>query len=161
MKYIIENISKNIVENSPISLGEALIRVDGFESIEIYEAVADLVAKSLKAKGLSVVIKLSRNKWNELKAASTNTSCVQRMEQMGWVADNPLTFYRNLHESNVLLLMGTEAEEDKGGLLNIYTITPDTLVKDLNKDYSKVFKNSFEFGNNEKYVINILYGDIF
>ena len=161
MKYLVESISKNIIDNSPISSGEALIRVDGFESIEIYEAVASKVSKRLEEKGLSVIIKLSHNKWNELKATTTNTSCVQKMEQMGWVADNPLTFYRNLHESNVLLLMGTEAEEDKGGLLNIFTITPDTIVKDLNKEYARVFDDTFEFGETEKSVVNKLYGDLF
>ena len=38
MKYIVDNIVKRIIDNSPVSSGESLVRVDGFESIEIIES---------------------------------------------------------------------------------------------------------------------------
>ena len=36
MKYLVESVSKNIIDNAPLASGEALVRVDGFEKIEIY-----------------------------------------------------------------------------------------------------------------------------
>lgn len=161
MKYIVDSVTNLIVSNAPLSSSESLIRVDGFESIEIYEAIANKVAKELKKTGLSVLFKLSQNKYGEFKRTSTNTSCLQTMEQSEWVADKPLTYYRNLHSSNVLILMATEAEEDKGGLVNIYTITPDTLIKKIGKQFSVVFEDSIDVGANDKEVINKLFGDLF
>lgn len=161
MKYIVDSVVDLIISNAPASSSESLIRVDGFESMEIYEAIASSVASKLGKTGLSVMIKLSQNKFAEFKKTSTNTSCIQSMEQAEWVADKPLTFYRNLHNSNVLILMATEAEEDKGGLVNIYTITPDTLIKEIGKHYSAVFEKNIDFGSADRDIVDKLYGDLF
>ena len=65
-----------------------------------------------------------------------------------------------LVNANILILFGTEAEEDQGGFLNFYTITPDTLVKDLDKQYSKVFGRCLEyFCEEDKETVNKLYKD--
>ena len=132
MKYIINTIADLIVNNAPSNDGEMMIRVDGFENIRIYEAIARQVSKELLDKGLTVKIKLARNKWNYFKEKTDAITCMNSMEQHGWVAEeDSITYYRNLHDTNVLVLFGTENEEDKGGLMNFYTITPDTLVKEL------------------------------
>lgn len=161
MKYIVDSVAKLIIDNAPASSGETLIRVDGFESIEIYENIATKVMNELQKSGHTVMVKLSQNKFEEFKNASANTSCIQLMEQYDYVANQPLTYYRNLHSSNVLVLMATEAEEDKGGLANIYTITPDTLIKDLGKSYSTIFEDKVQLSDTDYAVMNKLFGDLF
>ena len=46
---------------------ETMIRVDGFDSIKIYEQVASKLSEELLKEGLSLDIKLAKNKWNAFK----------------------------------------------------------------------------------------------
>lgn len=160
MKYIIRTIVSMIVDNLPSKGDEMMVKVDGFEDIKIYEKVCQKISNELSSRGLSSNIKLAKSKWNYFNENAVNTSFVQSMEQNGWVAtEESITYYRNLHNSDVLLLLGTEDEEDKGGLLNFYSITPDTLIKYLDGDYSQIFVA--DFNDTEKQCINKLYKDLF
>ena len=117
MKYIVDAIVNLIVNNAPAKDGEMMIRVDSFEDIKIYEAISKQVSTILKDRDLSVKIKLAKNKWRHFKNNAQDSVYVQSMEQNEWIADEEsITHYRNLHDSNVLILLGTEDEEDKGGL---------------------------------------------
>lgn len=146
MKYIVDAIVNLIVNNAPEKDGEMMIRVDSFENIKIYEAISRQVVSAFKDKDLSVKIKLAKNKWRHFKNNVQDSVYVQSMEQNDWIADEEsITHYRNLHDSNVLILLGTEDEEDKGGLLNCFTITPDVLVEELAGNYYDVFSESLDF----------------
>ena len=157
MKYIVEKITNLIVSNAPDKDGEMMIRIDSFENLQIYEAISRLVNEELAQKGLSVKIKLAKNKWKHFKNITDNTVCIQSMEQHGWVADEEsITFYRNSQDTNVLILLGTEDEEDKGGLVNCYTISPEVLTSGLNGNYYDVFCNTIDFSQNDIYCVNKL-----
>ena len=161
--YIVNTIVKQILNNKPDRQGETMIRVDGFENIEIYEAIARKVTELLDKEDLTIEIKLAKNKFRHFQETQKCTSCLQAMLEKDWVAKaESITHYRNLHNANILILFGTEAEEDQGGFLNFYTITPDTLVKDLDKQYSKVFGRCLEyFCEEDKETVNKLYKDLF
>lgn len=161
--YIIDTIVKQILSNKPDNQGETMIRVDGFENIEIYEAIARKITEQLEKENLTVNIKLAKKKFRHFEETQNCTSCIQSMKEKNWVAEaESITHYRNLHDSNILILFGTETEEDQGGFLNFYTITPDTLVRDLNKKYSKVFGKCLEyFCEEDKEVVDKLYKDLF
>lgn len=162
MKYIVDAIVNLIVNNAPEKDGEMMIRVDSFEDIKIYEAISRQVVSALKDKDLSVKIKLAKNKWRHFKNNAQDSVYLQSMEQNDWIADEEsITHYRNLHDSNILILLGTEDEEDKGGLLNCFTITPDVLVEELDGNYYDVFSGSLDFGNDEIIAVNKLYKDLF
>lgn len=162
MKYIVDAIENLIMNNAPAKDGEMMIRVDSFDDIKIYEAISKQVSALLKKKDLSVKIKLAKNKWRHFKDNAQDSVYVQSMEQNEWIADEEsITHYRNLHDSNVLILLGTEDEEDKGGLLNCFTITPDVLVNELSGNYFDVFAGCVDFGKNEIDVVNKLYKDLF
>lgn len=162
MKYIVDAIVNLIVNNAPEKDGEMMIRVDSFEDIKIYEAISKQVISAFKDKDLSVKIKLAKNKWRHFKNNAQDSVYVQSMEQNDWIADEEsITHYRNLHDSNVLILLGTEDEEDKGGLLNCFTITPDVLVDELAGNYYDVFSGSLDLGTDEINAVNKLYKDLF
>lgn len=162
MKYIVDTIVNLIVNNSPAKDGEMMVKVDSFEDIKIYEAISKKVSTTLKEKDLSVKIKLAKNKWRHFKNNAQDSVYIQSMEQGEWIADEEsITHYRNLHDSNVLILLGTEDEEDKGGLLNCYTITPNVLVENLSGDYYAVFAGSIDLGKSEIDVVNKLCKDLF
>lgn len=162
MKYIVSKTAEIIKRNAPAIDGEAMIRIDGFEDIRFYENVALRITKDFEESGLSVDIKLAKNRWDYFSKDPSMTSYLQSMEQHGWIAGNEsITRYRNLHQSNLLVLMGTEAEEDKGGLMNCFCITADTIAMDIAEQYSDVFTYLNEFSDAEKAIINKLYKDLF
>ena len=161
MKYIVNRIVELILDNEPSIDKETMIRVDGFDNIAIYEQVAARITLLLEKKGLTVDARLARNKWNSFKKNSENTTILQSMRQHEWIAkEDSITHYRNLHTSNVVVLMGTEDEEDKGGLANCHSITPELLIKTLNGKYHLVF-NEDSLTDQDKTLIDRLYKNLF
>lgn len=162
MKYIVNKTAEIIRNSAPAPDGEAMIRVDGFEDIRFYNNLALKITKDFDNTNLSVDIKLANNKWNSFLSDTSMTTYQQSLKQHGWIAENEsITRYRNLHKSNLLVLMGTETEEDKGGLSNCFCVTADTLITNINGKYSEVFTYLSDFSDSEKDTINKLYNDLF
>ncbi len=162
MKYIVNKTAEMIKRNSPSIDGEAMMRVDGFEDVRFYDSLAHKIKNNFSRSGLFVDIKLAKNKWDYFQNNSEYTSHLQSLQQNGWIAGSvSITRYRNLHASNLLLLLGTESEEDKGGLLNCYCITTDTIVAEVDGQYSEVFEYLTYFNEAEKRIIDKLYKDLF
>ena len=162
MKYIIEQIIQNIVGYSPSQTDEVMVRIDGFEDIEIYKSVAERITSMYGGSDLNVVVRIAKNKWEYFKNNS-NTTLLQQMESSGWIIKNEsVTEYRNRHDSNILILMGTEEEEDQDGLSNFATITSATLASQLGKKYSKVFTTiSKTFSDQDLECIEKVYAELF
>lgn len=162
MKYIVNKTTEIIKRNAPATDGEAMVRVDGFEDVRFYENLALKITQAFSETDLSVDIKLAKNKWEYFLKDTSMTTYLQSMEQHNWIAgEESITRYRNFHTSNLLVLMGTESEEDKGGLLNCYCITADTIAADIDGQYSEVFMYLSEFSDAEKAIIDKLYSDLF
>lgn len=161
MKYVVNRIIELIMDNEPSKDKETMIRVDGFDNLKIYEQVAAKLTEQLDKEGLTLDIKLAKNKWNIFRKKSENTTILQSMMQHKWVAEeDSMTHYRNLHNSNVVVLLGTEDEEDKGGLANFQSITPDIIIKTLNGKYHEVF-NDDALTESDYQVMDRLYKDLF
>lgn len=162
MKYIINEVLRMVDACAPDS--EIMIRVDEFEDLDVYRKIAESVTDALKGRHVTASIKMAQNKWERLKEKA-DTSTVQEMENNGWVIHNAsVTDYRNRHDSNVLILMGTEEEEDKDGLANFATINRMSLVRSLNKHYSRVFtelSRNFSEDSEEIKCLDALYDALF
>ena len=78
MKYVVNKITELIMNNEPSKSTETMVRVDGFENIEIYEQVAVQLFKIVESKGLTINVKLAKNKWNSFNKNIKNTSINQR-----------------------------------------------------------------------------------
>lgn len=161
MKYIVNRIVELILGNEPSADNETMVRVDGFDNLSVYEQVAERITSLLEEKGLTVDVKLAKNKWNFFQKNPENTTVLQSMKQHGWIAEeDSVTHYRNLHTSNVVVLMGTEDEEDKGGLANCNSITPELLIKTLNGKYHLVFGED-TLTDQDNALVDRLYKDLF
>ena len=161
MKYIVDSIVDLINNNISSESLETMVRVDGFEDLNIYNQVAQRLTNENPGKKLE--IKLAYNKWNYFKENYKDTSVLNSMETNDWVSTKEsITYYRNLHKSDVLVLFGTEDEEDKDGLRDCYSINPDVLIKNLNKNYYKVFKNiDYLLKDDDLKIVNKLYSNLF
>ena len=162
MKYVIETICNSILHNLAGASGETMVKVDCFNDLSLYEAVARTIDEAVKKRGQSVNIKLAQRVADRHKT-NCDTTIWNSLVVNGWLSDKQsLTYYRNLHNTDLLLLLGTEEEDDKGGLSNFFTITPSTLLADLNGSYSKVFSNANSSLDEETLrIIDALYNDLF
>ena len=92
MKYIVNKIAEMIRRNSPSSDSEAMIRVDGFEDVCFYDNLAHKITDDFAGSGLTVDIKLAKNKWEYFKNNSEHTSQLQSLRQNGWSGDRRFVF---------------------------------------------------------------------
>lgn len=163
MQFIINKITQAIMDREPEQNGEAIILINGFDNLSIYTKLCCEIDALYHSSTLSYNLKLAKRKWEELKK-SADTTDVQLMENRGWVADKEsVTYYRNLHCTNLLILLGTEDEEDTGGLMNCFTITPDWIIKDLGNRYHQIFADCFinDLTEDEKSTIDAAYRSLF
>lgn len=163
MQYIINTIVDLIAERLPDPGSELILLINGFEDLKIYAELSSVVYKKYFGSEYSLNIKLAKKKWEELSKKS-DTTTVQFMTQNKWVAEKEsITFYRNQHNVNILLLMGTENEEDTGGLINCFSITDDWMLNRLEGKYHKIFECCFtsELTKENKDCINAAYKSLF
>ena len=73
MKYIVDEIVNLIVNKAVDTQNETMIRVDGFESVELYEKIAQKTSQALSGKGITSEIRLAKNKWDEFSENSDNS----------------------------------------------------------------------------------------
>ena len=146
MHYIIKQICEIIATKEPAPQDEAIILVNGFEQLRYYVELANAIETSYKDSRYSINIKLAKRKWDKLSNSDAKTQDIQLMRQNGWIADKEsVTFYRNQHNVDILVLLGTEDEEDTGGLANCFKITPESLMSDLGGDYHRIFSKCFTY----------------
>lgn len=143
MHYIADKIVEIVSSGGPKAGSEMMVMINGFEELSIYEQIALRLSQRYHDTPVSIKIKLAKKKWEKLKEHA-DSSDVQSMISHGWVSDKEsITYYRNLHDTDILVLMGGEDEEDTGGLKNCFTITPGKLLVDLKGRYHLVFKDVF------------------
>ncbi len=162
MKYIINTLTKTIKEF--LSSGKKVIlKLEGFDDIRIYSQVCTNIDALCKRQNISVIMKLSQEKFEEFKEQNQHINELNTMQNNHWVNfENTMTYYRNLVSNSsttkMLILMGTEMVQDKGGIHDIDTYTPQTLEKSIQS-------NCFELFNlenlNDKTLINNIYKQLF
>lgn len=163
MRYIVDRICEIIADKTPDSANEMIVMVNGFEDLKYYVSLATNLETQFAHSHYKYNIKLAKRKWDKLRASSTSQD-ILTMQQHDWVADREsVTFYRNQHCCDILILMGTEDEEDTGGLANCFQITPDTISASLDGEYHRVFENCFndELTSDEKKCIDNAYKALF
>lgn len=164
MKYLVKTIINQIKKNLPSFEEEMMVKIDGFARPEIYKVLAKNISEYCSEKNITCNIKLANKKYIEFYENDEFKPILDSMKQSGWIAiDQSITYYRNLHDSKLLILFGTENEDDKDGLLNCFEITPETLARNLNGKYSEIFTSSLGniFSADEEAIINKLYKDLF
>lgn len=163
MQFIVNSIIEHIAEKEPAPGSEAIILINGFERLAIYAEIAKEISARYSSGSLKINIKLAKRKWEEL-ACKSSSLLVQQMQQKGWVAEKEsVTYYRNQHNADILILLGTENEEDTGGLANCFTITPDWLIANLDGKYDLIFERCFvsDISDDDRKCINAAYKALF
>lgn len=188
MKQLIAFLDKRIKEQ--ISVGKAnIVRLESFDNPIIYKSVCEELKKDNRIDKL--IMKLSNEKYSEYSQESRTEweHALQYLHQghnslyseslndiyidKSFVDfNNALTKWRNelatisAGETALLLLMGSEAAPDTGGLADTsFAITPKEVISELKDNYSSWFKtvlenNGIDDSDSAK-AINTLYRAIF
>ncbi|WMJ22916.1 DUF87 domain-containing protein [Paludicola sp. MB14-C6] len=167
MKFIVSTIKQYIIQQKPEDSNKTIIRVDGFDDIRIYESLCKEIKKYCDHQNIDLIAKLSYPKFNEAKSKQDNSlsAVIHSMTQNDWIdTQDSLTQYRNIlgqeNQKKLILLMGTELVEDKGGLHDIYYINSAKIESALVSNYASIF-DSYNWDDEEYQCINKLYKWLF
>ncbi len=143
MKQLAEYIVGIIDENLKSESAKRIIRIEGFEDIRIYHHICERTSQLAEQGGFDLVAKLSGRKFLQLRDADEYDIEAGEMLDHDWVdLDDHMTSYRNLipkrGQKLVVLMMGTDAVEDKGGLEDFFAITPQFLDHRIGNHYSQL-----------------------
>ncbi|MFJ8236354.1 ATP-binding protein [Ureibacillus sp. NPDC094379] len=155
MKAYIKQLNK-FVENK---FGESsFIRLDYFNHPLIYLEVA----KYLTSKFSDIKVQLSEEKYHAWK--EEYPAIMDEMFRAGYVSiDQQFTKLRNTfgETKQSIVLLATESVQDKGGLADFYSITPEDMNAAFNGKFVELFENVDKDDERQKNIINNLFLSIF
>ncbi len=167
MKQLTEYIYKQIINNIRLSNEKNVIRVEGFDDIDLYCSLCEKIETYCKENNIDLIAKLALNKYNQLSPGSLKSS--EKMKLSKWVDfEDHMTSYRNIvpeNDQNLLILMlGTDMVADKGGLNDFYAITPHSVDRNIGKNYMALMgeKLCSVFDQDQiGVVVNTFFGELF
>ena len=159
------NIIVNLVEKHFADAETfGLIKLDNFPIPEIYKIVCERLAKKAKDRGIELIAKLSKEKYEFWVNNPENRESIAFLESEGYIEKTEnLTKWRNhvfntkVKNKTLTILMGTELVIDKGGLEDFHTVNPESVESFVSDNYAMFFN----FENNDNETLNNLYKNIF
>lgn len=146
MKQLTEYIYQDIRHSLDRNGDKQIIRVDSFEDLRLYLLLCQKVFDYCKEHNRTMIAKISRKKFEQLCSKGNVEFEAQQLLSNEWVdLDDHMTSYRNIVPADgqkiVVLLLGTDMVDDKGGLGDFYAITPQKIDKDIGKKYSRLMSD--------------------
>lgn len=143
------------IENEIRGNTTSLVRVEGIESPIVYKKICEYFNDKFQGTGLFKA-KLSKEKYEQFQSDNRPEykKALEELKKNEYVdLDGAMTKWRN-EAANMktdiralILLMGTEAVQDTGGLADFYRIAPDIIINKLTKDYSQWFVDVYANSN--------------
>lgn len=136
MKHLIAELVHTLEKQTRSDQG-CLVRLDYLPSPEAYLRVCKQLEVRCRGK---FVAKLSRERCEEFCKSYPNDPSLEEMMKKDWVdTEGRMTYYRNITAEldTTIVLMGTEAVEDRGGLADFHAVSPQTIEAALKGKYSK------------------------
>lgn len=146
MKHLVDELAQAI-HNQCRSGEGCLIRLDYLPNPEAYLRVCRRIEK---LRSGSFVAKLSKEKYEEFCNGYRGDPSLAEMVTRDWVdMEGRMTYYRNMSATShdLVLLMGTEAVEDRGGLADFHVVSPKTVEASLKGKYSKWVRDILDSPN--------------
>lgn len=165
-QYIVKTIIKGIRPN----VQKNLFRVDGYEDLRIYAHVCQGVNDYCTAHGFTLIAKLAKAKYDRLSTDPQAEYEANWMKNSDYVdEENHMTSYRNTIPDNdekvVVLLLGTDEVDDKGGLNDFFVIDPAYIDKKVGNKYSELMSrelmSTFEYPEKAAEIINHFCRELF
>jgi len=160
-------IKRQIVDNET-----NIICIEGIDVPAIYKDICNYF--KTQEPGLTFIAKMTKEKYEQFHAENKEAwnNALNYLAENDFIDyDGAMTRWRNNaadvgvgNTTTLVLLMGTEAAPDNGGLQDFYHISPRDIIDSLSKNYSRWFAGIFERCNldeDDKKAIDTLYKIIF
>ncbi len=164
MKQLVNALYQNIV-NQIQPFKSNIVRIEGINNPIIYQCVCEKIQREYGIE--EFIAKLTREKYKEFKEANHpewnqalnylhkgKNNTYSESYSIGYAEDsfvdfnNAITRWRNesanqiSSRTSLILLMGTEAAQDTGGLADTsFVISPKSMIATLSRDYSVWFSD--------------------
>lgn len=150
MKSLAEWFTRKIQDQIRKSASnKVIVCLNGIENAEIYCDICIEMQKYSDINNIRMVAKLAKKKYQEFLLKAVDAPYAQTLQNHGWVDfEDKMTYYRNClpeqpEETYLVLLLGTEAVEDKGGLADFYTLNPQEADRQIKENYHELFSVDF------------------
>lgn len=150
MKVYIQNIKEIIMNQFTQSIdvekdpSKILIKIENFSDIEVYYEICKIFKEICIHSNVNFIAKLSKERY---EMESENSFIIKDMLLNNWIEKTEtLTRWRNIDTQNktLILLMGSELIQDKGGLHDFYVINPEVIDNKIGDEYYKILdRDSF------------------
>lgn len=142
-----------------------IICINSIEDLKVYYEICKNISQYANKKGMDLIAKLSKKKYEHF-FQKDNNDYLKLMQENDWI-DNEgrMTYYRNLASTKsnkqIILLMGTEVVDDKGGLADFYTIDPQSITKKIANQYNELIPANYL--DNALFIasFNLFYSNLF
>lgn len=140
--YINELI--NIIEDNvkKSSNRSSFFRLDHFTHPKVYLNICKYFKEYADRNHLNFIGKMAKEKYDYFKESGLYGNILDELKDGNFVSDGEqLTKWRNTfaEEKGIVILMGTESVQDKGGLADFYSITPISIEKNVDQKFHKWF----------------------
>lgn len=165
-QYIVNTIIRNIRTKEQ----KNLFRVDGYEDLRVYAHVCKGISQYCDESGITLVAKIAKTKFERLSMDYQAEYEANYMKNSRFVdEENHMTSYRNTvpaeNERVVILLMGTDEVDDKGGLNDFFVIDPAYIDRKVGNNYaaimSKELKAKFDNPDDVAKIVNNFCKELF
>lgn len=164
VKILCEIINKELDKNKKFNL----IKLENFNKPEIYFEVCEKIKNILSEKNVKFNAKLAKEKYNMWNKIYTYNKSLDSMKKNGWIEESEnLTMWRNEPFKDneykaVVILMGTESVEDKGGLEEFFGISQESVERYIGNKYHILLRElGFNYSNDEYEQFNYIIDAIF
>lgn len=169
MKQLMETVYRDVEKCFQSKEDKLIIRVDGFENLSLYQLLCEQVAALCQQQNRQLIAKIALRKFEQLSAEPEYASSAAIIRENGWLdEDNAMTSYRNrvpeAGERLVILMLGTDMVDDKGGLTDFYSITPNRIDKEIGDHYSHLMGSTLRSVLEDEQVDSVVdkfFGELF
>jgi len=166
MQQYIKTIKEIIDEQISQISSTVRIKLESFPHPQIYWEVCNYYQNEFEKQKKDFIFKLSQPKYENFQKFN-NTDFIpylNKLKNKDFVdSDNHMTHWRNkiFRNGGVIFFLGTELIEDRGGLADFYTITPQSISKKMDKKAGNWFYEILGNNKDEMDELSLFFASIF
>lgn len=152
MKCYINELINIIEDNVKKSRNRSsFFRLDHFTHPQVYLDICKYFKGYANHNHLNFIAKIAKEKYDFFNESGLYVNILDELRDGNFVSDGEqLTKWRNTfaEEKGIVILMGTESVQDKGGLADFYSITPISIEKNVDQKFHKWFSEFIDVNDN-------------
>lgn len=129
----------------------SFFRLDHFNHPKIYLDICSYFKEYGKRHNIKFTAKVAKEKYEFFYETEQFQTILAELKEENFVSDGEqMTKWRNTfaEEKGIVIIMGTESVQDKGGLADFYSINPSIIEKNVGQNFHKWFIEFIDINDN-------------